>query len=272
MEHLFQLPPHLVALLCLGASAGFFAGLIGIGGGFILVPGLQMVFSMQPELAGKVMPVVLGTTTCCMIFTATASARAQQARAAVNVEAFKRLGLSMGGGAAIGAILATVISTVAVKWAFGLFCLYSAAGFLFFRPTPGRDGWAVATGNAALPGTFFGAICGLIGVGGTNLVVPYLMQRNVELRTAVGTASALQIPAALIGTAAYFLLGGGGLNAFGDVGYVRMPVVGVLAAAALLFAPLGVRAGHWLPVPALRKVFGAFTGLVGLKMLGLLPL
>lgn len=138
------------------------------------------------------------------------------------------------------------------------------------------------TCNAALPvftaskvpfiGAFTGAICGLIGVGGTNLVVPYLMQRNAELRTAVGTASALQIPAALMGTAAYFLLGGGGLSAFGDVGYVRMPVVAVLAAAALLFAPLGVRAGHWLPVPTLRKVFGAFTGLVGLKMLGLFPL
>ena len=46
----------------------------------------------------------------------------------------------------------------------------------------------------------------------------------------------------------------------------------VLAAAALLFAPLGVRARHWLPVPALRKIFGAFIGLVGLKMLGVFPL
>jgi uncharacterized membrane protein YfcA len=101
--------------------------------------------------------------------------------------------------------------------------------------------------------------------------VPFLMRRNVDLRTAVGTASALQIPAGIAAALMYGALGASVLGS-GIVGYVDVPIALCISAAALLFAPLGVMASHKLPVTTLKRTFGGFTALVGLRMLGWLPL
>ncbi len=258
-------------LLPLGALAGFLAGLIGIGGGFVLVPGLQAVFALRPDLKVHGMPLILGTTTACMIATAFASARTQQRRGAVNMIALKRLGPFVAIGAALGALLATLMATGAVKAAFGVFCILSGLQFLFFSVAKPREDLSIERGFVGLQGTGFGALCGLLAVGGTNLVVPFLMRRNVDLRTAVGTASALQIPAGIAGALMYAVLGVSVLGS-GIVGYVDVPVALCISAAALLFAPLGVKASHKLPVTTLKRTFGGFTALVGLRMLGWLPL
>jgi uncharacterized membrane protein YfcA len=43
----------------------------------------------------------------------------------------------------------------------------------------------------AFPGVCFGGVCGLIGVGGANLFVPFLLKTSLDIRHAMATASAL---------------------------------------------------------------------------------
>jgi len=59
------------AYLALGAVVGFFAGLLGIGGGLIMVPVLTFIFSAQYFPADRILHLALGTTMATIIFTST---------------------------------------------------------------------------------------------------------------------------------------------------------------------------------------------------------
>jgi uncharacterized membrane protein YfcA len=58
-----------LAYLALGAFAGFFAGLLGIGGGAVVVPVLVMLFAAQGFADVHLMHLVLGTSMATIIFT-----------------------------------------------------------------------------------------------------------------------------------------------------------------------------------------------------------
>ena len=62
--------------LALGPFAGFFAGMLGIGGGLVLVPALTLMFAAQGQIpAGETLHLALGTSMASIIFTAIASIR-----------------------------------------------------------------------------------------------------------------------------------------------------------------------------------------------------
>lgn len=261
-----------LVFLALGAAAGFLGGLIGIGGGFVLVPGLYFLFSAHPEFSGAAMPLTLGTTMACIIFTATGTAMAQFKRGAVEVDVVKRFAPCVVPGVILGTVLATSVNATLVKVGFAAFCLYSATRMMFFSKTIAKEGASMAATPAAPPGVFFGTLCGMLGVGGANLFVPFMMKRNIDARVAMGTASALQLPIAVAGTAAYIVTGWFDAKVpEGSLGYIYTPALFIIVTACMVTAPLGVRATHALPVAVVKKVFAGFTALAGLKMLGVLP-
>lgn len=259
---------NLVLFLLLGAGAGFLGGLIGIGGGFVLVPGLYYVFVHGGVAPGNEMPLVLGTTMAGIIFTAASSVRSHAGRGVIRFDLVQRFAPWIALGSIVGAVLATKLDATYVKVAFAIFCLYSASRMLFFSKNVVSTSRTIESSNLVAPGTFFGAVCGLIGVGGANLFVPYLMNRSLDIRYAMATASALQIPIAVISSAAFIVLGMGQSTPAGAFGYVYLPALAVVATSSIAFAPLGVRVAHKLPIPVLKKLFGSVAAIVGLKMAG----
>lgn len=269
---MFNLPFSIYELslfVTLGAAAGFLGGLIGIGGGFVLVPGLYYLFSSHPETAAVAMPLTLGTTMACMVLTSASTTRAQLRRGAVDLATVKNFAPAVSIGTIAGAVLATMVQVLVIKLSFAAFCLYSAGRMLFFPKTIGRPGASMEDAKFKTIGGAFGTACGMLGVGGANLFVQYMMMRNVDARKAMATASALQVPIALAGTLAYIATGytNPALPA-GSLGYVYLPAMALLLVASMAMAPLGVRATHALPVAIVKKIFAGFTALVGLKMAG----
>ena len=55
--------------LVLGAGVGFLSGLLGIGGGFTIVPVLMEVFSREGFATEHVLPMAIGTSAATIIFT-----------------------------------------------------------------------------------------------------------------------------------------------------------------------------------------------------------
>lgn len=265
---LFQ---HMLLWLVLGACAGFLGGLIGIGGGFVLVPGLYWYFTHGLDLpSGQAMSMALGTTMACIIFTATGSVMAHVRRGAVDFSIVRRFAPYVVPSTVLGAVLATLVKVVFVKAGFAVFCLYSATRMLFFSKTLVREGASLETSHVPLAGTFFGTMCGLLGVGGASLFVPYMLKRNVDMRKAMATASALQLPIATIGSVAYAVLGWRQESLpLGSLGFIHTPVLAILVAGSMAMAPVGVWATNALPVSTVKKVFAVFTMLVGIKMSGL---
>ena len=69
--------------LALGVFVGFLAGLLGIGGGFTIVPVLVEVFTHEGVRTEHLLPLAIGTSAATIIFTAFASTRAHHKRGAV---------------------------------------------------------------------------------------------------------------------------------------------------------------------------------------------
>jgi len=75
----------MVAGLCaIGAAVGFFAGLLGIGGGAIIVPLLAMLFEAQGLPKAQILHLAVGTGMASILFTSLSSMRAHAVRGAVR--------------------------------------------------------------------------------------------------------------------------------------------------------------------------------------------
>ena len=253
-----------------GIISGFLSGLLSIGGGFILVPALIAIFTQyynfEPHYA---IQLILGTTMSCMIFTAVTSTFLQNKKGAIYWEYISKNWLFILAGTIAGVIITGFTSVLLIKLIFGAFCIYSGLKMIFKKLiVPHSDN---CLKKSQVPSFMFGSLCGLIGVGGANVVVPFLLKRGIELRRALGTASAFQVLVSIVGTVSYLTMGLVQAKevqvASGAIGYIFIPALVMITVFAIGFNKLGVSIAHSLPVDKLKKYFGVFTFLVGAKML-----
>jgi len=257
----------IAACLALGALAGTLAGLLGIGGGIVIVPGLAAVLAEGGVAPERLMQVAVGTSLATIVATAGAAIRAHQRRGAVRWSLVARLGPGVAVGAAAGTVVADALATRTLAAVFGLFLIAVAARLAWPRaPAPARG----LPGRAVLAawGSAIGGIASLLGIGGGTLTVPLLAWCNVDLRQAVATAAALGLPIAVVATLGFIALGWGhpGLPA-GATGYVYWPAWLAVTPATVACAPLGARLAHTVPVPWLQRGFAVFVLVVGVRML-----
>jgi uncharacterized membrane protein YfcA len=255
------------ALLALGALAGSLAGLLGIGGGLIVVPGLALLFADGPVPGDHLMQFALGTSLATIVVTAAASVRAHHHRGAVQWPTVGRLTPGIVAGALIGAAIVGSLPTRTLAIVFGVFLLLIAVRLAL----PGQPKASRALPGAptlAGYGAGIGTLSALLGIGGGTLTVPQLTWHNTDIRAAVGTAAACGLPIALTGAGAYIAAGWStaGLP-LGATGYVYWPAFAAVAPASVAFAPLGARLAHRLPRAALRRGFAVFVAVVGVRML-----
>lgn len=85
---------------------------------------------------------------------------------------------------------------------------------------------------------------------------------------ATGTSASFTLPIALVGTAAFILLGDPSIAISGATGYVYWPAVLLVAPFSMLGAPLGARLSQILPGEQLRLVFAIFLLFISFKMFG----
>ena len=249
-------PLFFVALAVLGCATGFAAGLLGIGGGMILVPFLTLLFTWQGVEGELIVHAAIATSMASILFTSISSVRSHQKRGAVRWDLVWRLtpGIVVGGLLSGGAVFAA-LKTGWLALFFAVFVAYSALQmFLDKKPKPSRQmPGAVGSGAA---GAGIGFISGLVGAGGGFVSVPFMVWCTVSLHQAVGTSAALGFPIALANTIGYVWSGMGKSGLPPEmIGYIYWPALIVLAAFSVLFAPLGARVAHHLPVKSLKRVF-----------------
>ena len=90
----------LLVYVAIGAFIGFFAGMLGMGGGGIQVPLTTMAFAAQGFPREHMLHVALGTAMATVIFTSLSSLRAHDRHGAVNWGVLRRLlpGIVIGTG------------------------------------------------------------------------------------------------------------------------------------------------------------------------------
>ena len=256
-----------LAYLLTGALAGFFAGLLGVGGGVVVVPVLTVIFTGLGFPARDVLHLALGTSMATILFTSISSLRAHQAHQAVLWPVVRGLTPGILCGTLFGAQFATRISSRSLSIFFVAFMLFVAVQMIAnLRPKPSR-GLPGITGLSAV-GAFIGGISSLVAIGGGAITVPYLIWCNVRPHTAIGTSAAVGLPIAIGGTLGYISNGWAnpGLPV-GSLGFIYLPGLAIILLASVLTAPLGARLAHRLPIKLLKRVFAGLLVVLSAKML-----
>lgn len=256
-----------VALGGLGALAGFLAGLFGIGGGTVLVPGMYYIFSYF-GFSDTAMHMAVGTSLSTIILTGLSSGRAHHKRGAVDFGLLKQVAVGALIGVAIGIVIARLVNVDGLKAVFAVSQITMGTYLLL---TPNRSALVKELPNKYWT-SFIAALSYVLstlkGKGGGAQIVLFLTLCNVPMQRAVATASSIGVLTASMGTMGYILIG---QNALGEttpysIGYVVLPAFACIACLSTLTAPLGAALAHKLPVKKLKQLFSIFVICIALKM------
>lgn len=113
----------ILALIAIGLLAGVIAGLLGVGGGIVFVPGLVLVLGLSQHVAE-------GTSLVAILPVVIAGAASQRRYGNVRARDALLIGVLSLGGAAGGVALANALSGKALQIAFAALMLLIAAQLL----------------------------------------------------------------------------------------------------------------------------------------------
>jgi uncharacterized membrane protein YfcA len=260
--------PLLAAVIGSGALGGLLAGLLGVGGGIVIVPVLDLALvaaGVDPTVA---MHVAVGTSMATIVPTSISSSRSHARRGSVDLEVVRRWSLPIVLGALAGSLLAASVNGKVLAGVFGVVAGLAALKMalpldhVVLRPSIPRG-----LPGAIIPGSI-GAISAMMGIGGGTLSVPSMTLCGEPVHKAVGTAALLGLWISVPATVGYlFAHPAGEVMPPWTVGCVSLPGFAVIAPTAWLVAPVGARLAHSLDRRRLSAAFGAFLLLVAARML-----
>lgn len=279
---------YVLVLLATGIAVGFVCGLLGVGGGFLMVPVQIWALSSQgidPTLATRI---AFGTSLAVVLPTALSGCRGHSCQGVILWKPGIIMGLFGLSGAFLGGFIAAQVPGDPLKMLFGLVVMLGALRMLFAPSLQPRqksgDGCGDCSGNSSgnmsrksllqyiLWGTAVGIVSGLTGIGGGVILVPAMViAMGFGMLQAIGTSSVTIAFNALGGVLAYAVNGWGvaGLPPY-SVGYIDLLQFALLAGASIFSAPWGAKAAHRLPAEKLRAIFVMLMIYIGLKMTGVL--
>jgi len=253
--------------LAIGAVVGFFAGMLGIGGGAIMVPLLVWLFEAQGLPRAHILHLAVGTAMATILFTSVSSVRAHAVRGAIRWDIAWRITPGILAGGLVGSGLAAAIPAAVFAAVFTA-VIYVAATHMLFdtKPRPSRQPPGLA--GMSLAGFLVSLLSAFAAIGGAFMTVPFMLWCNVPLLQAIGTAALIGFPIALSGTVGFVATGlhQTGLPPY-SVGFVFLPALGGIVVSSMLMAPVGAAAAHRLPTLWLRRIFAGLFYVLATRML-----
>lgn len=253
----------------LGAIVGFLAGLLGIGGGLIIVPVLSVLLHKMDIVSPQsAFLVAVATSLCSIIFTSFSSALTHHKHNNVNwsLAGWVVAGVAVGSG--VGSFFAEWISVEMLRIIFAVTVAFVAFRMAFSKTQVSDCSeikpnlWLMMPISATI-----GALSSLIGIGGGALVVPMLSQLRYDVKKAIGVASVAGTCIAVVATVGY-VTSGWDEHKISDwyLGYVYIPALVGVVITSSMFAPIGAKLVHRLPVQVLKRLFAIFLTLVVINM------
>jgi hypothetical protein len=250
-----------------GIFGGILAGLLGVGGGIVIVPALYLALSAAELGEGVAMQVAVATSVATIVFTATSSSRAHYKRGAVDVPLLRSWAPWIVVGVVVGSLLGAVVDGRAMVAVFAIVASVVAVQMLLGRGTPPPEPRPAPAATWAATGVFAGGVSALMGIGGGTVCVPVLSYLGYDIRRAVGTSAALGLVIGIPATLVYIVTGlwAEELPPF-SLGYVNLVALAVITPFTTIFARVGARIAHAIPMRALRACFGVFLAITAARM------
>jgi uncharacterized protein len=271
----------------LGLAVGFVGGMFGLGGNFLLIPLLNVVF-------GVPLPIAVGTSLCQIIGTGVAALRRHQKlkQGEIKIDWIMLAGGLM--GAEAGARLLAHLAEMGTLTVFGhqITAVKLCLSLTYIAVLSTVSAWMlhdarVRPGNAplfhgpltrlAIPpmtylpnsdrrvsvlvlaylGFLLGFLSGMVGMGGGVVLMPILIYGlGMRVRMAAGTGILVLVASAVVGTVAHARMGN-----------VHLGLAITLLAGSTLGAPLGATFTYHLDGRRLRGLFAYLAMVTALAVL-----
>ena len=264
---------YYIGLILIGIVAGFASGLLGVGGGFLIVPFQYFLLKYVGLSSDLAMLISLGTSLAIIIPTASSGAYKHAQKLDNIIEPGIKLGIFGIIGSFCGGFVASMLPSNILEIIFGVLLLFIAIRNILSRDK--KENEAKFDFNfitIMLTGLFVGFFSGLLGIGGgIFLIVILTMLLGFPMIRAIGTSSVFISLTAIGGTISY-IISGWGVNTFPfSLGYVSIINFILIACFSVPLAQIGAKYAHKLPEKRLKQVFGFVVLYIALKILGILP-
>lgn len=246
----------------MGLATGILSGLLGVGGGFVLVPMMVYLLGMNQHRAHGTSLAVISMV---VLFSAIFYSRHGQVDWLVAIE------LAIGGviGAALGARICILISARRLRRFFGFLMMLVGLRMLYGAASAAYIVSPVIAGHVLAPHEFWGAsavlgiglftgiLSGIFGIGGGIIMIPAMVLLfGFSQKMAQGISLAVIIPVSISGALIH-----------NRQGNVRWDTAFWLGLGGILGGLIGARlAVLQISDLALRGMFGVLTLVVGILM------
>lgn len=263
-----------IGLILIGVFAGFASGLLGVGGGFLMVPLQYFLFSSVGVDSRLAMMVSLGTSLAIIIPTATSGAYQHQKKNKDILKPGILFGLFGIIGGFLGGILANIIPIRIIQIIFAFLLLIVAADMIFgFKKDGDKSLLNFNIFTAGIIGVLVGILSGMLGIGGGFFLITALtIFFGYSLIEAIGTSSVFIALTAIGGVLSYIYSGWGVNTLEFSLGYVSLVNFIFIVLFSVPMATLGAKAVYKVPEKRLKQVFAILLIYMAIKMLGFDPL
>ena len=263
---------YFLGLIVIGICAGFASGLLGVGGGFIIVPLQYFLLQSIGVQADIAILISFGTSLAIIIPTSLSGAY----RHTKTMEGIVKPGVQLGIfgiiGGAIGGFTASTLPSRVLEIIFGCLLLFIAINNLKNINKEKEDAkipFNLLT--SAIIGLTVGISSGLLGVGGGVFLIAILtVLLGYSLIEAIATSSIFISLTAIGGFLSYVISGWGVSTLPYSIGYVNLINFIVIVLFSVPMASVGAKFAHKVPQKKLKIIFSILVFYIALKMLGFL--
>ena len=236
----------------IGIFVGILAALFGLGGGFLVVPTLNLL--------GVEIHHAVGTSSAAVVFTSLSSAIAYHKQGRIHHKAGILLASTAVIGAYIGAWITSYISASQLKVIFGV-VLFLVAIRIYRKKSKEPhevDLTQIKLDYRIVPigGFIAGIASGLLGIGGGAINVPFLTYMGLPIHYAVATSSFAIVFTATSGAIKHYMLGN-----------VEVEWLVLLVPGLIVGAQLGARIAKRTKASNLTKAFAVVMAFLAIRMI-----
>ena len=316
LSHLFRgviilLIEYIFFLIIIGIFAGSLAGLLGIGGGFLMVPLQYFLLTSMGVDHDLALRISIGTSLAIIIPTAISGAYSHQCELKNILNIGIILGILGMFGGILGGIASSNLPSNILGSILGFFLIFTSIFMILNKKISKknsetdsekdcennieinselnfnvinndsneidndieRDGlYSPKLKWSILFGIIVGFLSGLLGIGGGIFLIPLLILLGFTLRRSIAISSVFISLTAIGGTLSYIFTGFGVNTLPYSLGYISLVNFGIIILFSIPMAYFGAKLAYKIPEKRLNQIFAILLFYMGIKMLGLDPI
>ena len=316
LSHLFRgviilLIEYIFFLIIIGIFAGSLAGLLGIGGGFLMVPLQYFLLTSMGVDHDLALRISIGTSLAIIIPTAISGAYSHQCELKNILNIGIILGILGMFGGILGGIASSNLPSNILGSILGFFLIFTSIFMILNKKISKknsetdsekdcennieinselnfnvinndsneidndieRDGlYSPKLKWSILFGIIVGFLSGLLGIGGGVFLIPLLILLGFTLRRSIAISSVFISLTAIGGTLSYIFTGFGVNTLPYSLGYISLVNFGIIILFSIPMAYFGAKLAYKIPEKRLNQIFAILLFYMGIKMLGLDPI